>query len=170
MTGYGDTADERRRIQAGFRAGFKAALLAAIEGSGLEGRFLDGSEPGTDECMPWLQQPGSGGGDGYWIACGLSADPAIPPVLWPSFASVSWVREDEAADITYGGYLLDLKLAGRGSRDPHVLAAIAVATVLRHIAQGCPDQLDRDGTGLEKRACAAETRAAAPGSGPRRLR
>jgi hypothetical protein len=134
-----------RSAQASFGAAFKQALLPALDGTGLESRFVDGTEPGTDECLPWLQQSGGDDRDGYWIACGLCMDPAVLPTPWPSFVSVSWVREDEAADITRGCDLLDLKLAGRGSRDPHVLAAIAVATVLRHIAQGCPDQLNRDG-------------------------
>ena len=136
--------------QASFAAAFKRALLPALDGTGLESRFVDGTEPGTDECMPWLQQPGGDGRDGYWIARGLCADPAVPPVLWPSFVSVSWVYEDAAAATTRGGDLLDLKLTGRGSRDPHVLADIAVATVLRHIARGRPGQLDHDTSRLSE--------------------
>lgn len=126
--------------QARFHAAFEQALLHALDGTGLESRFADGTEPGTDECMPWLQRPGSAGRSGYWAACGLSVDRAVPPVLWPSFVSVSWVAEDEAADTVRSCYLLDIRLTGTGSRDAHVLAAIAVAAVLRHIAQGCPHQ------------------------------
>jgi hypothetical protein len=78
------STDLIRSAQAGFRLAFRQALLSALDATGLEGRFIDGAEPGTEECMPWLQQPGSGGRNGYWIACGLSANTAVLPALWPA--------------------------------------------------------------------------------------
>ena len=133
------TAGFIRAAQARFHAAFRQELLLALDGTGLESRLAGGTEPGTDECAPWLRQPGSGGRGGYRVACGLSANPGLLPDLWPSFLSVSWC-EDEGAGAVRGCCLLDIDLIGTGSRDVHVLAGAAVVAVLRHIAQGCPDQ------------------------------
>jgi hypothetical protein len=129
-----------RPSQSGFRAAFKEALAAEVGDTGLESRFLDGSEPGTSECMPWLQQPGGDGTSGYWIGCGMSADPARPPASWPTFlwASCLYQKDGDPDGETLSVRPLDLTLTGTGARDPAILAAITVTAVLAHIEQGSP--------------------------------
>lgn len=130
----GVTAGQCRRIQASFGAAFKAALLAAIEGTELEGRFLDGSEPGTDGCMPWLRHAAGDGDAGYWIACGLSANPALPSGAWPTRLRANYLcPADHDPDAEFlSERPFDLTLAGTGARDARILAAITVTVVLDH--------------------------------------
>jgi protein gp37 len=115
-------------------AAFKAALLAAIEGTGLEGQYLDASDPDSGECMPWLQQEGSGGSAGYWIACRPGTRPCVPAgaqatELWADYLYPAGTGDPDNSE-TLSERVFDLRLPG--SRDPQVLAAVTVTAVLGH--------------------------------------
>jgi hypothetical protein len=123
-------------IRSDFRAAFKQALAAAVEGTGLESRFLYATEPGTDECMPWLQQAGTDGHAGYWIACGLTEHQGLPAGTWPTYLWAAYLHPADPSDPdnceTLSERPVDLSLSGPAARDPRILAAITVTAVLGH--------------------------------------
>jgi hypothetical protein len=126
---------QRLRDREDFDAAFKAALLAAIEGTGLEGLRLDAGDPDTGGGLPWLQKAGSDGGAGYWIVCGLAERPGLSAGEWPTFLWATYHGPADPADP--GTEILselpfDLCLSGPGARDPRILAAITVTAVLDH--------------------------------------
>jgi hypothetical protein len=117
-----------------FNAAFKAALLAAIEGTGLEGQYLDASDPDSGECMPWLQQEGTDGNAGYWIACRPDTRPCVPAgaqatELWADYLYPADPGDPDNSE-TLSERVFELRLPG--SRDPQVLAAVTVTTVTGH--------------------------------------
>jgi hypothetical protein len=109
---------------------FAAALAALTEGSPLTAEF--------GHSMPWLSVDGCMT-DGYWVCAGYRADPLLPECSWQTFVQVERLITVNDDDIT-GEYLLDLQLTGRGSREPRLLAAFAVATVLTDLAAMAADQ------------------------------
>lgn len=132
------STDYIRSVHADFKNSFRDALAAAIRGTGLASRFLDQRDPGAS--LPWLEQPGTDGERGYWIGCGLSADPAMPPASWPTHLHAHYLSPaDDTPDAeTLSTRVLDLTLTGDTARDAVILARITVTAVLRHIDHGCP--------------------------------
>ena len=115
-----------------FDAAFKAALRAAIEGTRLEGRYLDASDPDSGGCLPWLQQEGTDGNAGYWIACHPSARPtagAQATELWADYLYPADPGDPDNSE-TLSERVFELRLPC--SRDPLVLAAVTVTTVTGH--------------------------------------
>ena len=99
----------------------RAALAAALEATGLDGRL--------DVGMPWIQEPGATGG--YWIGFGLEHWAYINQEDWRTFLSARWVSEDEGDRAC----CLDVHLSGRSARDGVVLAAMALAAVRADLAR-----------------------------------
>jgi hypothetical protein len=128
-------AGQSRRDRKEFNDAFKAALLSAIEGTGLEGRHLDADDPDTGR-MPWLQRAGADGNAGYWIACGPAEQPGLHAGVWPTDLRATYVwatdpggprRWDALSEVP-----IDLRLSGPAARDPRILAAVTVTAVLDH--------------------------------------
>jgi hypothetical protein len=112
-------------VQAEFGRAFRAALAAAIQGTGIQGQWLEheGLTP-----LPWLCRPGEAGG--YRVLCGLRQYPGVPACAWPAFLQAVYRSDD--AHPAEGARPLDVVLAGPGARDPRILAAMTVAAILGH--------------------------------------
>lgn len=79
-----------------------------------------------DRPLPWVQQPGGDGTQGYWITCRITSGGG-------THLDVTYLAPDpEPGPALLADRAADLTLAGDGARDVRILAAAAVAAIRGH--------------------------------------
>lgn len=111
------------RVNRAFDRQFRQALAARVASEpGLTGRWLDPTEAGLGGRLPavlWDDDPYGG----YWVACGLQHEPALPPRLWTTFLWANYTS-DSRPDLNHRP--LDVKITDESSRDVGLLAEMVV--------------------------------------------